>query len=68
MRSEKYGIVNKPGYGFVKRGGGITAHSDGRERGGAQLESFAAQTGPIPPDKFQRPARLRNPFVPAIHR
>ena len=40
-------------YGFVRRGGGITDHSDGPEKGGAWLELFADQACPIPYE-FQR--------------
>ena len=32
---------------FVRKGGGITAHPDGREEGGARVESFAPQAGPL---------------------
>ena len=46
-------------YGWVGGGGW-------RVEGGARHESFTVQTCPLP-YKFQRPARLRNHFVPVIH-
>ena len=52
-------------YGFVRRGGGITDHSDGPEKGGAWLELFADQACPIP-YKFQRTARFMHHFVPVF--